>query len=321
MEFKQIVSYLKDGMEDEIIQEINQNSNLIYITDPDTNRTILHIAAGFGLIELIKVLILKNSEIDALDRFGESSIFRSIRFRRNYATQLLLDAGANPNIADLRGITPLHRACEMATHDIVSLLLSFGSNSLALDDKGKTPLERGQESIYAKNLIAGWKNIVIEDMKRLSELRASSNLSNPSSDSQPSKNPTGKNKSSDSETIKTTPVKRMKPTKVVSVDKSNQTDLYTCRETIQDPDDGTDMNENKENEPYPRTQTQNDQENNSKGLNRPIEIPRLGYIKQTITLTTGNNALHVAADGHYLPHIESVYIDNWLYENNVITLN
>jgi cytohesin len=54
----------------------------------------------------------------------------------------LLAAGADPNVKDLDGHTPLHYAAEQCRADIAELLLKHGADPNARDDHGKTPLHR-----------------------------------------------------------------------------------------------------------------------------------------------------------------------------------
>jgi cytohesin len=52
----------------------------------------------------------------------------------------LLAAGADPNVKDLDGHTPLHYAAEQCRADIAELLLKHGADPNARDNQGETPL-------------------------------------------------------------------------------------------------------------------------------------------------------------------------------------
>ena len=55
-------------------------------------------------------------------------------------SELLLDHGADPNISDENGATPLHRAASKGNLEIVKLLLQFNCRIDAMDRQGNTPL-------------------------------------------------------------------------------------------------------------------------------------------------------------------------------------
>jgi ankyrin repeat protein len=54
----------------------------------------------------------------------------------------LLAAGADPNVKDLDGHTPLHIAAEQCRADLAELLLRHGADPNAKNVRGKTPLHR-----------------------------------------------------------------------------------------------------------------------------------------------------------------------------------
>ena len=56
--------------------------------------------------------------------------------------QVLLNHGANPNIANQDGITPLHQAISFSTPAAVSQLISAGANVDAVTKQNETPLTR-----------------------------------------------------------------------------------------------------------------------------------------------------------------------------------
>ena len=63
------------------------------------------------------------------------------------AQNLLLENGADPNIKNNMGRTPLHLACEKQDIEQAKLLLKHGADPLVLDNKGNTPHEHGTKTV------------------------------------------------------------------------------------------------------------------------------------------------------------------------------
>ena len=59
--------------------------------------------------------------------------------------RLLLVAGADPNISDNFGNTPLHKAADKHNADLTRLLLAFGADPNISDNFGNTPLHRAAQ--------------------------------------------------------------------------------------------------------------------------------------------------------------------------------
>jgi ankyrin repeat protein len=70
--------------------------------------TALHHCSEYGVIDAVEYLISNGAKIDILDAFGRTPLILGISAREHFrVTQLLLKAGANPNIKDESGITAL----------------------------------------------------------------------------------------------------------------------------------------------------------------------------------------------------------------------
>ncbi len=67
------------------------------------------------------------------------------RYRGNpNAPAVMLELGADPNIANHEGITPLHRAVDAEDLETVELLLAYGADPNRKDDWGRTPMALAQ---------------------------------------------------------------------------------------------------------------------------------------------------------------------------------
>ncbi|MYA15498.1 MAG: hypothetical protein F4Z28_01360, partial [Gammaproteobacteria bacterium] len=97
-------------------------------------KTALHYAAKAGFFIVINLLIEKGATVDALDRNGETALFEAIRStikdgeKQRAAIEALLAKGADPNLKNRKGQTPLQIARRMRRTDagkIVELLRKY----------------------------------------------------------------------------------------------------------------------------------------------------------------------------------------------------
>ena len=97
-------------------------------------KTALHYAAKAGFLKVIRLLIEKGATIDALDNSGETALFEAIRStikdgeKQRAAIEALLAKGANPNLKNGKGQTPLQIAKRMRRAEagkIVELLRKY----------------------------------------------------------------------------------------------------------------------------------------------------------------------------------------------------
>ena len=97
-------------------------------------KTALHCAAKAGFLSVIDLLIEKGATIDAPDNNGETPLFEAIRStikdgeKQRAAIEALLAKGADPNLKNGKGLTPLQIAKRMRRTDagkIVELLRKY----------------------------------------------------------------------------------------------------------------------------------------------------------------------------------------------------
>ncbi len=97
-------------------------------------KTALHYAAKAGFSEVINLLIEKGATVDATDNNGETPLFDAIRSRiksgekQRMALEALLINGADPNLKNRKGLTPLQVAQRMRRADrdkVVELLRTY----------------------------------------------------------------------------------------------------------------------------------------------------------------------------------------------------
>jgi len=118
----------------------------------------LNAAAFHGHWRLCQFLIESGTNVNARDKeTGETPLHAALsshRAAQHWVVRVLLDGGADPNIATnpsaesgafmrdvrTRGETPLHRAAAFASEDTIQLLLDAGAKIDAKDANGDSPL-------------------------------------------------------------------------------------------------------------------------------------------------------------------------------------
>lgn len=87
---------------------------------------------------------------------GETPLIREIKDRDLRGVKCLLEEGADIEVCNLKGQTPLHVACEVGDRSIVSYLLEQNANPVATANEGWTPLmyaATNKTSLVAQELL------------------------------------------------------------------------------------------------------------------------------------------------------------------------
>jgi uncharacterized protein len=102
--------------------------------------TPLILACYRGNVAVAEYLAPKVADINANSSSGTA--LASTAVKGDVAlSKLLLQNGANPNIADPNGVTPLIYAVQFEFKDLVALLLQYKADKLHKDNDGKTPYD------------------------------------------------------------------------------------------------------------------------------------------------------------------------------------
>ncbi|MDD5305486.1 MAG: ankyrin repeat domain-containing protein [Elusimicrobia bacterium] len=99
--------------------------------------TLLHLAAFFGHVDLVRFLVGRGADLRAISRnqMANQPLHSAVAGRRLAVAELLLRAGANVN-APAQTVTPLHLAAHAGHGPLVELLLAFGADTKARDAHG-----------------------------------------------------------------------------------------------------------------------------------------------------------------------------------------
>ncbi|XP_059100097.1 POTE ankyrin domain family member B-like isoform X3 [Peromyscus eremicus] len=141
--------------------------NQFHVNDEDEGkRTALHFACFYGHIHLVRFLIFKDCEINALDNQMSTPLMKAVQSWETEIVSVLLDHGADPNIKDYNGEAAIHHAVYVDRPDIASSLLEFGGNIEDTTKDGLTPLLlalRERKPRMAAYLITHGANLHVSD--------------------------------------------------------------------------------------------------------------------------------------------------------------
>jgi cytohesin len=99
--------------------------------------TILGAAYG-GDIEAVKEFLAAGANVNVKNNIGMTPLHEAVHYGRKEIAELLIAGGADLNAKDKHGKTPLHHA---ATKEIAELLIAEGADVNAKDNGGNTPLD------------------------------------------------------------------------------------------------------------------------------------------------------------------------------------
>jgi uncharacterized protein len=110
--------------------------------------TALHFAAFFGRYEAAALLIERGAEVDAFGRgwMTGTAMHSAVSRLQSDVVRILLEAGANPNVRQSAGWTPLHAAAMNGDLASVELLLASGAEPTATNDEGRSVIDLAEES-------------------------------------------------------------------------------------------------------------------------------------------------------------------------------
>ncbi len=128
---------------------LRENPGLMHTHSPD-GWTPLHLAAFFGHTEAVRLLLARGASAQAVSQnaTGNTPFHSALASHdagvapepRRHMAQLLLAAGAEIDLPDASGYTPLHLAAHDGDVELVGALLARGAEVNPRHDKGQTPL-------------------------------------------------------------------------------------------------------------------------------------------------------------------------------------
>lgn len=107
----------------------------------DTSLTLLHYQVDKGETEMVKLLVDAGANLEVRDRYGSTPLNLAAKKGATDIAKILLEAGAIVDSRDDKKRTPLHWAAFQGQEETVALLISKGADVEALAGDGKTPMK------------------------------------------------------------------------------------------------------------------------------------------------------------------------------------
>ncbi|PSK46267.1 hypothetical protein B9Z65_5235 [Elsinoe australis] len=126
----------------DLLQSVQQIERLYTCTYAQTfTSSALHMAATHGYLELLKLFLQQDVNVDLRDSLAMTPLLSAIVNHSGAdVVQLLLSHGADVDAVNIHGFTALHHASFRKDSRIVELLLQKGANYDAITSSGWTPL-------------------------------------------------------------------------------------------------------------------------------------------------------------------------------------
>ena len=110
------------------------------------NRTALFYAIAMQRLPTVKWLVENGADVNAQDDMGYTPLFTAINHPTATIARLLLSHGANPNAQLVNGMAALHQVAEWPdASSLISELLVYGADPDLPDKEGHTPLMIAEE--------------------------------------------------------------------------------------------------------------------------------------------------------------------------------
>mmetsp|Transcript_6220 Transcript_6220/g.9703 ORF Transcript_6220/g.9703 Transcript_6220/m.9703 type:complete len:321 (+) Transcript_6220:100-1062(+) len=118
---------------------------LVNFQHPHNGLSLLHVAAEFGRVEIVRLLVESGASVHLATMEGAMPLHNAASSAKTKVISLLYEMNADFNATDDEGDSPLHYAIRDSRVDSVRALLQYGADPSQANDDGESPLEFAQE--------------------------------------------------------------------------------------------------------------------------------------------------------------------------------
>lgn len=137
LDLKKLKELIEEDKIDEVLKILRPHKYY------DDGENALHLAVALGLTELIPMLIKKKpSLLNSKDDYENTPLHTAAGNGNLECAKILLDAGADFTLKNVRGWTPLNKASSENSLALLKMLIAKGSDIESTDNDGDTPLLR-----------------------------------------------------------------------------------------------------------------------------------------------------------------------------------
>lgn len=137
----ELVEEAGDGNLQRVRELLDEGIDINHKNEQNEGRAALHAASENNREDVVRFLLEKGANVNIQDSAGNTPLLYASRYGHEGIARILIDAGANVNQRNVEGRIPLHDACWNGySRQLVKLLLDKGSNVNAKDMNGWSPL-------------------------------------------------------------------------------------------------------------------------------------------------------------------------------------
>ena len=111
-----------------------------------TTKDLLHRVSLSGRLDMVKFLVQKGSDVNAVNNDGETALHYASFHNRLDVAKFLVEAGADVNAVNSDGETALHYACLENNIEIAKFLVEAGADVNAVNSDGETALDHASSN-------------------------------------------------------------------------------------------------------------------------------------------------------------------------------